>query len=184
MSKIALTPNATGTGVFTISSPATNTDRTLLALFEVFEYRKGDLYWTAAAAHKVRGKIAGAIHKNGYRKIEFADRKYGAHQIVFALHYGYIPNFIDHINSNKSDNRIENLRVATKSQNGYNRGKNACNTSGCKNVYYRTDTKNWRVSMKVSGKHKCFGSYADKETAELVAYEARNKYHGEFANHV
>jgi hypothetical protein len=145
-----------------------------------FVYSNGDLYWSNNVTHKMCGKLAGAVNKKGYRKIEFNARKYGAHQIIFALHHGYIPEFIDHINGIKHDNRIENLRAATKAQNGYNRA----GFSDCKNVSYRKDTKNWRVCLRVNGKPKYFGSYKDKELAALVAHEARLKYHGEFSNHV
>lgn len=150
-------------------------------MFEsLFKYDNGNLYWTDKAPQKVRGKLAGAVNKKGYRKIECGGKKYGAHQIVFALHHGYIPECIDHINGIKDDNRIENLRAATKVQNGYNRA----GFSDSKNVTYRKDTKNWRVCMQVNGKFRSFGSYKDKELAELVAHEARVKHHGEFANHV
>jgi len=150
-------------------------------MFEsLFKYDNGNLYWTDQAPQKVRGKLAGSVNEKGYRKVDCGGKKYGVHQIVFALHHGYIPECIDHINGIKDDNRIENLRAATKAQNGYNRA----GFSDSKNVSYRKDSKNWRVCMKVDGKYRSFGSYKDKELAELVAYEARAKHHGEFANHV
>jgi hypothetical protein len=166
MSKVAIQGNASGTGTFTISA--------------LFSYRDGDLYWSDLANQKVRGKLAGSVNEKGYRKIEVNGKKYGAHQIVFALHHGYIPDCLDHINGIKDDNRIENLRPATKSQNGYNRA----GFSDSKNVTYRKDSKSWRGMMQVDGKCRSFGSYKDKELAELVAHEARIKHHGEFANHV
>lgn len=149
----------------------------------VFEYRDGNLYWTNNGPIKMRGKLAGTINERGYVKVSVADKRYGVHQIVFAMHNGYIPENIDHINGNKSDNRIENLRPATKAQNGYNRKLPPNNTSGAKNVSYRADTNKWRVDVRVDGKSHCFGSYEDFDLAELVAIEARNKYHGKFANH-
>lgn len=149
----------------------------------LFEYRNGHLYWTQNAPIKVRGKLAGSMNSRGYWKVMIDGKRYGAHQIVFAMHHGHIPAFIDHINGDKSDNRIENLRPATKSQNGYNRKIDAGNTSGAKNVSYRADTKKWRVDLRVNGKAICVGSYEDFDLAELVAIEAREKYHGRFANH-
>jgi hypothetical protein len=146
---------------------------------KIFKYVDGQLYWTDLGPIKVRRKLAGSINEKGYKKIEYGGKKYGAHQIVFAMHHGYIPHFVDHINGIKSDNRIENLRAATRCQNGYNRA----GFGDCKNVSYRKDSKKWRVLLRVNGKTKFFGSYEDKELAELVAYEAREKYHGRFANH-
>jgi len=151
---------------------------------ELFNYINGELHWSDNAPQKVRGKLAGSINSKGYRKIECGGKKYGAHQIVFALHHGYIPEYVDHINGDKADNRIENLREATKAENGYNRTNLPTNTSGMKNVSYRKDTNNWRVSLRVNGKHTSFGSYDDPELADLVAHEARATYHGDFANHV
>ena len=179
MSKISIQGAATGTGVFTLASPATNTDR-VASFKHLLEYSNGELYWNENAPIKVRGKRAGFVNAKGYSKIELNGKKYGAHQIVFAMHHGYIPHCIDHINGIKNDNRIENLRSATKAQNGYNRSS----TRGCKNVTYRHDTKNWRVTLRLNNRVCSFGSYKDKELAELVACEARAKYHGEFANHV
>ena len=178
MSSIAVKGADTGTGVFTIESPATNTD-----FASRFDYVDGKLYWKANANQKVRFKEAGFVTKKGYRKVEFDGRKYGTHQIVFALHHGYIPNAVDHINTDKLDNRIENLREADRCQNGYNRGMTASNTSGIKNVAYRADSDKWRVTLRVDGRTKSFGSYFDIELAELVSFEARDKWHGEYANH-
>jgi len=180
MSSVSIQGNASGTGIFTIASPNSNTNK----LFsDLFEYENGILHWTQNAPRKVRGKVAGGINTKGYVKVSIQNKRYGAHQIVFAMHHGYIPEFIDHINGIKSDNRIENLRVVTKSENGYNRKQLPNNTSGAKNVSYRADTNKWRVDVRVNGKSRCFGSYDDFELADLVAIEARNKYHGKFANH-
>ena len=57
------------------------------------------------------------------------------------------------------------------------------NTSGVKGVSWRRKSKKWTVRVTVDGEYKSFGSYDDLELAELVAIEARNKYHKEFANH-
>ena len=179
MSKVSIVGDPSGTGTFTISAPNGNTDR-VASFKHLLEYSNGELYWNENAPIKVRGKRAGFVNAKGYSKIELNGKKYGAHQIVFAMHHGYIPSCIDHINGIKNDNRIENLRSATKIQNGYNRSS----TSGCKNVTYRNDTKNWRVTLRLNNRSCSFGSYKDKELAELVACEARSKYHGEFANHV
>jgi hypothetical protein len=154
-----------------------------MSIFDMLEYKNGELYWTSNASVKMRGKLAGSLNNRGYRKIEINGKKYGAHQIVFALHNGYIPEVLDHINNNPSDNRIENLRAATKSENGYNRKQILSNTSGAKNVSYRQDTNKWRVDIRIDGKPFCFGSYDDFDLADLVATEARNKYHGQFKNH-
>lgn len=155
-------------------------------LNELLEYRDGKVYWKVdRGAVKCKGKEAGSIRKDGYAVINSSATcgSLAVHRAVWIMHHGKAPEFLDHINGDKTDNRIENLRPATKSQNGYNIQLDHKNVSGVKNVTWRGDTNNWRVTMKVEGKKKSFGSYDDLELAELVAHEARCKYHGEFANH-
>jgi hypothetical protein len=130
------------------------------------------------------GEIAGFINKtNGYRIMKVYGKTYSVHQIVFLMNHGFIPKEIDHINGNRADNRIENLREVTRSQNQMNIGLRKTNTSGVKNVHWKKQHKKWQVSMYIHGKRKDFGRYDDLELAELVAMEVRDKYHGEYANH-
>jgi hypothetical protein len=58
------------------------------------------------------------------------------------------------------------------------------NTSGCKGVYWNKRNRKWQVSVGVSKKQKHIGYFDDLELAELVALEARDKYHGNFAKHL
>jgi hypothetical protein len=99
------------------------------------------------------------------------------------MFYGYLPKYIDHIDGNPSNNKIENLREVTNSQNCKNSKISITNKSGVKNVHWNKENKKWRVQLTINGKTKCFGSYDNLDTAELVAQEARNKYHGEYARH-
>ncbi len=98
------------------------------------------------------------------------------------MHYGYLPNYIDHINNISTDNRIENLREANKSENNYNSKLRITNVSGAKNVCWNKKQKKWIVSLGVNNQIKYFGSFNDFELADLVAIEARSKYHKQFAN--
>lgn len=88
---------------------------------------------------------------------------------------------LDHINDNNTDNRIENIRSASRSQNMWNTGLAKNNTSGVKGVTWKADKHKWRVRIGVNGKRIHIGDFADFELAELVAFEARAKYHGQFA---
>jgi hypothetical protein len=96
---------------------------------------------------------------------------------------GEVPETVDHINGNRSDNRIENLRACSQADNNKNVRTSKVNKSGVKNVSWYAPYQKWRVALRVKGKQKCIGYYGDKELAALVAHEARNKYRGEFANH-
>lgn len=141
----------------------------------LLKYSDGKLYW------KSSGKEAGSLNVDGYIRVQVKNTRYAAHRLIFYIHHGYMPNVIDHINGIKSDNRIENLRSADYHKNGMNQKLHIDNTSGCKNVF-RQNNK-WCVRLRINGKNTWFGGYEDIELAELVAIEARNKHHKEFANH-
>ena len=121
-----------------------------------------------------------AVHA---RSVEIDHKSYSVHRLVWLMHHGVLPEFLDHINGNKLDNRIENLRPATKSQNNQNKRLYSNNTSGVKGVCWHKRIKKWQVNVRVNGKQKSFGFFDDIELAELVASEARNKLHGQFARH-
>lgn len=151
----------------------------------LFDYFDGNLIWKTSSARRVKvGDIAGGTNgkKQPYKRIRVNGKRYLAHRLIFLWHHGYMPEIIDHINGNVEDNRIENLRSATKSQNGINSKKPSNNTSGNKNVYWYSAGKKWEVRLTSQKKVFYFGRFEDYELAELVALEARDKYHGKFAN--
>jgi len=151
---------------------------------DYFEYKNGELYWKKSTNSRiVVGKKAGCITNHGYLTIKINKKPYLAHKIVYAIHYGYIPKLIDHIDGNKLNNKIENLREATIFENQRNRKIQLNNSSGVKNVYWHNKEKSWRVQLRFNNKLNYIGSFKDIELAELVAQEARSKYHGNFANH-
>jgi hypothetical protein len=152
-------------------------------LNSLFEYRNGELYWKIRQGRSWPGRLAGTNHK-GYRRISIDHKLYLVHRLIFLYHHGWTPAEIDHIDGNSSNSRIENLRAATPIQNNANRGLRINNTSGVKGVCWRKDTKQWFVQVSVNGKYVVRKYIKDLELAELVAIEARNKYHGEFARHI
>ena len=152
-------------------------------LLELFEYRDGVLYWKINTKRMKAGDVAGRTVKDGYRQMCINGCRPLLHQVVFKMFYGYIPKLIDHIDKNTTNNRIENLRPATKSQNRYNSKLNSNNKSGIKGVYWHKSFNKWIARASVNGKQKYLGCFDDLELADLVAQEARDKYHGAFANH-
>jgi hypothetical protein len=141
----------------------------------LFQYVDGELIRN--------GKVAGSVNKQGYRIICVNYKMYKAHRLVFLYHHGYEPKQVDHIDGNKLNNKIENLRPANNSKNMMNRGMMKNNTSGSKGVFFDKETNKWRVAIRFNTQLHSFGRFENKELAELVAIEARNKYHKEFANH-
>ena len=156
---------------------------TYAKVLELFEYKDGELYWKISTGRSKVGKKAGCLDGDGYITIGFNNRDYKAHQLIFLIEKGYIPKEIDHINGIKNDNCIENLRDVSTSQNQQNSKISKNNTSGYKNVTWDSWAKKWRVQINTCGKNKYIGIFENLELADLVAQEARNKYHGEFACH-
>ncbi|MFA5990454.1 MAG: AP2 domain-containing protein [Sphingomonas sp.] len=87
----------------------------------------------------------------------------------------------DHINHNGLDNRRENLRVCTRSENLMNRGKLKNNTSGYKGVSWNKNSKKWQTHIRVNGKKIYLGNFKDKEEAYKAYCDASIKYHGDFS---
>ncbi|MDR4987189.1 AP2 domain-containing protein [Bacillus cereus] len=88
---------------------------------------------------------------------------------------------VDHINRDRLDNRRENLRIATRSQNTANSIAPSTNKSGYKGVQYRKEQKRWRAVIRVNGKHISLGQYGTAEEAAQAYNEAAVKYFGEYA---
>lgn len=153
-------------------------------LIELLEYKNGVLYVKSRYCDRhAIGKALGTVNKDGYLQTSIYKRKYYVHRLVFLYHYGFLPKSIDHINTEKQDNRIENLREATLAENNCNILWNKRNTSGVKDVSWHSKNKKWIVTVRHNKKSMYFGSYQDLETAKQAAINARNKYHGDFANH-
>lgn len=89
--------------------------------------------------------------------------------------------FIDHINRTKLDNRKCNLRVATSSQNGINRGLQPTNTSGYKGVSYHKKANKWQARLSIDGKLRHLGCYETKEEAAKAYNVKAEEVYGEFA---
>ena len=155
-------------------------------LHQLFEYRDGHLYWKKLSSPLSRAKIgekAGTWATHGYWRIKFNGVTYMAHKLIYAMHNGgTYPDYIDHIDGNKSNNKLDNLRPATNIQNAQNVGLHKNSTTGIKNVSWSPSKNRWKVLISANGKRKSW-LVKDLELAELVAIEARNKYHGSYANH-
>jgi len=154
----------------------------ILKLKEATDYVDGALVWKESYRSRKKGRHIGTPHNKGYRAANFNGRRCLLHTLVFAYHYGYFPKMLDHIDGDRLNNRIENLRECTHKENGYNSKTRSNNTSGHKGVSLQRSVNKWTVRLKIGETYKYFGLYEDFELACLVADEARSKYHKEFAN--
>jgi hypothetical protein len=153
-------------------------------LNELFEYRDGELYWKRKTSNRDNiGQKAGTLNQRGYIKTGINKKIYSNHRLIFMMFNGFLPKLLDHIDGNKLNNRIENLREATNGENKQNSKLNKNSSSGVKGVHWNSREKKWQVRVQVGKKRMSFGYFKDLELADLVAQEARNKYHQEFARH-
>jgi hypothetical protein len=149
-----------------------------------FRYENGVLYRiTKRGGQKIGDKTGWLTHCNGrpYWKVSVNSKTKYVHHLVFLMHHGFLPKYIDHIDGDSTNNRIENLRAATQSQNAGNSVIRKNNTSGYKGVTYRKDTGKWQAAVMVNRKHIHLGSYVTKEDAYEAYKVGAAKYFGEFA---
>ena len=151
-------------------------------LHDLFSYDGVGLYRKKAFPNSPAGSRAHKINKKGYVGFRVCGRAYGEHRLVWMFHNGVMPSMIDHINGNRNDNRIENLRVATNSENICNSKLARNNTSGIKGVTWAKDRQQWRVRITHANKPEWVGSFASFEQACSVANMVRIEKHKQFAN--
>lgn len=154
-------------------------------LQERFDYKDGQLIYKIKPCSKMKiGDVAGCVNKNGYIIIRI-NKIYRAHRLIYIYHNGEIPEGmeIDHINTIKADNRIENLRLSTRSQNACNTSKYKTNTSGFKGVHFHSVNKNWIANITINGKKTHLGSRDTPEAAYELYKSAAEKHHKQFANY-
>jgi hypothetical protein len=146
-----------------------------------FEYKDGVLYWKKNQSNIKSGAIAGYQRPDGYIVIGFKNKSIRAHRLIWLFHYGYMPEFLDHINGIRNDNRIENLRVATRTQNQMNLKKRIDNSSGCSGVFWNKQRNKWAVRIQIYKKTKHLGLFSSIEDAIIARKIAEQKLFGEFA---
>jgi len=114
----------------------------------------GFLYWISGDK---AGEVAGTVYKNGYVTIAFGGKVYTGHRLAWVLHYGEWPQVeIDHINHNKSDNRIMNLRAVQIGENQKNMPMSRRNKTGVTGIYLQNAGKpywRWIASIGINGKN-------------------------------
>lgn len=162
------------------------TELTLELVNKLFRYDKetGDLIRKVSVRKGSETvQIVGSDDGQGYLKTSIKGDKYFNHRIIFFMHHGFLPPCLDHIDTNKSNNRIENLRPATLSQNQHNAGIRKDNTSGVKGVTWHIGRNKWLGQVWYNGTNNYIGSYDSLSEATTAVHKAREQLHGEFVNH-
>ena len=154
-------------------------------LCRLFEYREGNLYWRTKPSNYAKiGKKAGTLFPNGYMRIQINHAKYYAHRIIWCYHFGPIADKlqIDHIDGNKTNNMIENLRLATHGQNQSNNKRAFCNSkTNILGVSWFERTNKWLVQITKNNKKIHLGYFVNQEDAIAARKAAELQYFAEFA---
>jgi hypothetical protein len=152
-------------------------------LLSAFECRDGVLYNKVfRSSRAVAGKRSGALSNAGYFRVTIDSQKYLEHRIVFYMHYGYCPENLDHIDGNKTNNQIANLREVSHQENMCNVSTRADNTSGIKGVSWNKTRSKWTARVSLHGKIKC-GYFDSKALAAKFVKSLREQHHNQYANH-
>lgn len=127
------------------------------------------------------GDVAGSWTAKRYWQIRVNGKLYMAHRLVWLYVYGVHPKGqIDHIDRNKSNNAISNLRVCSQNENQKNVKIRADNTSGFKGVHPFGNTGKFVAQITLNGEQTYLGVFTTKEEASLVYEDAAKQHHGEF----
>ena len=149
-------------------------------LRELLEYapETGLFYWRKQRGRAGAGSEAGTSHSHGYRVIQIDGRRHYAHRLAWLDVHGEQPSQeIDHINRNRTDNRIVNLRQCSRPENA--RNVLTRNPSGFKGVH--RGRRKWEARIEVSGKQFYLGSYDTAAEAAAVYDAAARHYFKDFA---
>lgn len=144
----------------------------------------GKIYWKVQKGYKNKvGQEAGYAHKDGYWRVELDGKSYKRSRVIFLMTHGYLPTMVDHIDTVRSNDRIENLRPATALTNAWNAKTKKTSTLKVKGVSFHSRDKVFQSRIRHEGKEKHLGVFDTLEEAEKCVREFREKHHKEFTNH-
>ena len=143
-----------------------------LDLINLVSYIDGNLYWKESVHNKCKkDSKLGTKHTLGYLKVQFNKQRYYVHRLIWEFFNGEIPcgYEVDHVDGNPSNNKIENLRLLTHTQNLHASRRLTKNTSGILGVSWCSSRSKWVASVKVKENHyrKRFNSIAEAQTFVL-----------------
>lgn len=164
----------------------TNKPLTHARLLEVLSYDRENGIFTWRIKLSPRGKVgtrAGTTGgKYGYRIIWIDGVSYQAGRVAWFYEHGRWPKAdIDHTDGDRSNDRLSNLREATRSENNANRRLSKSNRSGFKGVSFNTREGMWRAAIAKDGKKYSLGSFKSPEEAHRAYCAKAETLHGKFA---
>lgn len=143
----------------------------------------GDLHWTCEGGfNRNTTKPAGTVVGDGYKSITTIYGLLKCHKICWYLAYGSWPDkHIDHIDGNKENNRLDNLRLVTNQQNSFNARGHKDGSSRFKGVFLEGRSGKWLARISKSGKSKHIGYFSCEVEAAKAYNKAAKELFGEFA---
>ena len=140
----------------------------------VYEPDTGFVLWKEKRSNMPKNSKAGCKNGSGYMVITINSKTYRLQRVIWLYLFGHIPHgyYIDHINGNKTDNRLCNLRLATNSQNQQNRPAPQNNSSGYRGVTWHKQAGKWMSRICIQNKRETLGLFDTAEEA-YFAYKKR-----------
>lgn len=154
-------------------------------LHRTFTYnpQTGSLNWRERDRNLSGVEAGGTSSPDGYRRIRIGGTIYLAHRIIIAMETGKWPtDQVDHINGDRGDNRIENLRAVSRAENLLNKAQYRTNKSGVSGVHWHKQHRKWAASIQHGNKRRMLGVFSSFEDA-CAAREAAQADLGFHPNH-
>jgi len=160
--------------------------RLIVDLIENFIYDEDSpskLRWKFSRKGRRSNLVAGCLGSDGYWTVGFNGLMLKCHRVIWMIENGTIPDGleIDHINRVRSDNSFSNLRLVTRSQNGFNKKISKSNTSGFTGVRWSKNEKKWKAQIRVNGKSRHLGYYNSIHDAKAAYDSEFHKVTGAFS---
>lgn len=144
-----------------------------------YDATSGAFYWVSTDGRARKGALAGNRNSNGYMVVGLFGVKYRQHRLAWLYVYGEWPDgVVDHIDGNKDNNKIENLRVVSQAQNLQNRrSASVASACGVLGVYYSARRGGYMASVTTAGSKKRRGPYRSIERARIAYVDLKRTHH-------
>lgn len=141
----------------------------------IYNARSGKLYWGVRPSKAVHvGREAGSLHPQGYVMVQWRGKIYAAHRLIWKMVHGKEPDTVDHINGDKADNRMCNLRSVSRTENLQHKRKvRSDSTTGLLGVSYRKDCNKYQAKLRRDGVTQHLGTFATPEEAHAAYVQAK-----------